>query len=75
MALIKPSRSATPSIDYPGPRVVAGSLSPDDPDDHAGMLDFECEYCRETFYVLFADYHGEWDHEPNVPVCPECSDD
>lgn len=65
---LKPSRSATPSIDYPSTSVVAGCSSPYD-------MDFECEVCRQTFWVRPRDYHGQWDHPPNVPVCPECSTD
>lgn len=64
---LKPSRSATPSIDYPGP----GGRSFMSPDD----LDFECEVCRETFWMRPRDYDGRWDHPPNVPICPKCAED
>ena len=63
---LKRSRSATPSIDYPGPRVY-GCLSPDD-------LDFECGVCHESFWLRPRDYDGQWDHPPNVPICPECAE-
>ena len=68
---LHPSRSATPSIDYPGPRVY-GVLSPDDKDDPEG-IDFQCEVCRKTFYVR--DYDGRWDHPPGEPICPECAEE
>ena len=71
--MLAPSRSATPSIDYPGPRVY-GVLSPDDKDDPEG-IDFQCEVCRKTFYVPYDEYHGQWDHPPNEPICPECESD
>ena len=62
---LKPSRSRSPSIDYPS--AGRSFMSPDD-------LDFECEVCGYTFWIRPRDYHGQWDHPPNVPVCPECAD-
>lgn len=55
---LRPSRSASPSIDYPGPRVY-GCLSPDDQEPEC-----ICETCG-------ADLTSE---HPGYPYsCPECT--
>lgn len=38
-----------------------------------GLLSFEYEDCRETFYIPAKDYRGQFDHPPSVPICPACS--
>ena len=38
-------------------------------------IDFMCDVCHRKFYVAPADYDGQWDHPPLVPVCPECREE
>jgi hypothetical protein len=42
--------------------------------DVAGLIDFECSECGETFYVAPEHYDGRWDHPPGEPVCPVCEE-
>ena len=67
---LRRSRSASGSIDYPGPRVY-GCLSPDDPDDIEIPTDCEdesiCPVCRGTGSVPS-------EHGPKFPYsCPNCT--
>ena len=33
---------------------------------------FMCDECGAAFIVPFAEYHGQFDHPPSVPVCNSC---
>lgn len=68
MAKLKPSRSATPSIDYPmGWRR--------DPREETDGISFICVDCGYEFFIQPQDYRGQFDHPPSEPRCPECSED
>lgn len=40
----------------------------------ADGIDFVCDYCGKTFVIPFRYYEGEFDHPPNVPLCPACKE-
>lgn len=63
---LKPSRSATPSISHPGPKVYE-CLSPDDSD-----MTFVCESCGNEFVYL--SYAGQFDHPGGDRRCEECKE-
>lgn len=64
-ACLRPSSSATPSIDYP-------SGGRDDPRDETDGISFVCVECEYEFFIDPCDYRGQFDHPPAEPVCHEC---
>ncbi len=62
---LRPSRSATPSIDYP-----SGGRA--DPRDETDGIGFVCVECNHEFFIDPRDYRGKFDHPPAEPVCDEC---
>jgi hypothetical protein len=35
-------------------------------------IDFVCTVCHKPFVIDCENYHGEFDHPPSEPVCPDC---
>ncbi len=64
---LRPSRSASSSIDYP---MRCGH----DPQDDTDGIPFMCVECGYEFFIDPRDYRGQFDHPPSEPVCPECQE-
>ena len=37
-------------------------------------IKFICDECGREFVIPVEHYEGQFDHPPNVPICPECAE-
>ena len=68
MNRLRPSRSASSSIDHP---MHTGR----DPQDDTDGIPFICTKCGYEFFVPPENYEGQWDHPPAEPRCRGCRED